>query len=61
MKQKHPWHHAATYIRAAFVEEIHPVVVETAERAALLLDRAANDDHPMTPHGVDWDDDDSDD
>lgn len=39
-KQKHLWLQAATYIRAAFVEETHPIAVNTSEKAARYLIRA---------------------
>ena len=47
-KQKHPWVHAATYIRAAFVEERDPTVVCTIERAArYLLTAVENGEAPV--------------
>lgn len=39
----HPWHQAATYIKAAFVEATDPTVIRTTEQAARLLERAANE------------------
>lgn len=39
--KNHPWYHAATYIRAAFVEETNPIAVATAEKAARYLEQAA--------------------
>lgn len=48
MKRNHPWHQAATYIRAAFVEETHPVAVATAEKAARYLERAVKHEPDRT-------------
>lgn len=40
----HPWRQAATYIRAAFTEETDQKVTKTVERAARLLEKAADED-----------------
>lgn len=40
----HPWHQAATYIRAAFAEETNPEAVRAIEQAARLLDQAVDDE-----------------